>query len=97
MLAVVLFGNLLQNYIIENVAKEKVKEDWLFDNCNCTERNAIKCPTEINDYEDGYCVNTTKKTITNPMKACSKYNCSVNGTNETYELNQELQRWKKFE
>jgi hypothetical protein len=96
-LAVVLIGSLIQSFIVGNVAKEKSQGDWLSENCNCTERNYAICPADIPTYKDGYCTNPEKKTTTNPMKGCSKYNCLINGTNEIYELNQKLQRWNKVE
>ena len=49
--------------------------DWVKDNCDCIERERLFCGFEgfvLN--EDGYCYK--EKEFTNPLRGCSKYNCT---------------------
>jgi len=67
---------------------EFVDQEWLEDNCNCIERNRFECGFEGFEYrDDGFC--HKGDTFTNPVRGCSKYNC----TGEDYSYIEE--KWKK--
>ena len=59
----------------ESEKPEDIDWDWVKDNCNCIERERLFCGFEgfvLN--EDGYCYK--EKEFTNPLRGCSKYNCT---------------------
>ena len=62
-----------------NQSNQSNFEDWLHDNCNCTERNNWKCPKGYYLVpEQKLCERNDNKTYTNVLLGCSKYDC--NGT-----------------
>jgi hypothetical protein len=74
--------------ITSNAIKEQEKlHSWLIDNCNCTEKSHIICPSGY-EYKEGYCKSGEFFTLIS--KGCSKYDCS--GT--LYILNEE-EKWQK--
>ncbi len=62
---------------VENIPTE----DWLFDHCNCTERERRACANESFQYSDGFC--RYENTLTYFVSKCSKFVCQ----NRTYEWN----------
>lgn len=74
--------------IKDNNTGKVIDQEWIEDNCNCIERNKSACGFEGFEYrDDGFC--HKGETFTNPMKKCSKYNC----TGENYSYLEE--EWKK--
>ncbi|MBI2043725.1 hypothetical protein HYT25_05030 [Candidatus Pacearchaeota archaeon] len=86
-------GNLTANAIKEQQEQEYY-ENWLPENCNCLEKERIKC---VDGFElvGNLCRNEAEKTFTNVLKACSKYSCEDEGT--TYIFNKENQKWESVE
>ena len=67
---------LLKKTILGNVIKDGSSEaNWAKENCNCTERNNLKCPDGY-EVRDRLCAG--EGSVTNPVLGCSKYDC--NGT-----------------
>ncbi len=61
--------------VIKQQEEQEDYQEWLTDNCNCTEWERIKCKKGFEYNEDrGYCISGKK--LTNPLLACSKYNCN---------------------
>ena len=59
-----------------NVAMENTeKYDWLVDNCECIERENLKCPDGF-ELEERVCRDKEKNTFTNVLLGCSKYDCN---------------------
>lgn len=70
-------GKSISSSIIENREKELENyEIWLSENCGCVEHGKLECREGFELGEDGLCANSQEKTFTNPLEACSKYNCS---------------------
>ena len=88
----------LMNYhgkITANVIKEQQEqnylEDWLPENCDCLEKERIKCSDGF-ELIGNICKNKAEETFTNVLKACSKYDCQAEGT--IYIFNQENKKWE---
>ncbi len=76
LLAVLILGFFITKTITTNAVKENnAKFDWLKDNCNCIERDNLKCP-------EGFVLEPDAKLckkgidITNVLLGCSKYDCN---------------------
>lgn len=82
-------GDSISSRIIENKEKEQENYNiWLSENCKCLEHERLKCREGYELGEDGMCVNSEEKTFTNPLEACSRYECSdgiVFWNNETWQ------------
>jgi len=57
-----------------NVVKDNSeKSDWLNENCDCIERNNLRCPEGY--YVDGNLCRSENNTVTYPILGCSAYDC----------------------
>lgn len=74
---------LTANAIKEQLAQEK----WFLDNCDCMERERLKCPEGFT-LEGRLCKAEGK--YTNVLLACSKYDCS----GEIHLFNLEEEKWE---
>ena len=93
-LAVAIFGLVhYQGKITANAIKiqeeQKFLNEWLPENCKCLEKNATRCSDGF-ELVGNLCKNEAKKTFTNVLKACSKYDCS----GIVYNLNNETGIWE---
>lgn len=72
------------------VKGDDAKTGWLVDNCNCTERNNLKCPEGfVLESDIRLCRN--KSEVTNVLLGCSKYDCNeeiYSWINEKWQKNQ---------
>ncbi|MEK6898067.1 MAG: hypothetical protein AABX28_01780 [Nanoarchaeota archaeon] len=59
---------------IKEQKEQEVYAEWLIDNCDCIEKDKIKCSDGFK-LEGNLCRNETLKVFTNVLKACSKYEC----------------------
>lgn len=79
----------IKNTIKTNLIREQeVYQGWLSDNCECLERERLKCRFEGFELKGDLCVNEKEKLYTSVVEACSKYNCSneiVSWNNKTWE------------
>ena|SRR3989344_4101671 len=82
-------GNITANAIKEQQEQEYY-ESWLPENCDCLEKERIKCSDGF-ELVGNLCRNETEKTFTNVLKACSKYDCKDEGT--VYTFNLESNKW----
>ena len=79
LVAVVAFGIFSEKVLIGKVVEEtnvdKVYEkDYIRENCECVERNIFVCGFEGFEYGGEFC--EKGKEITNPIRKCSKFDCS---------------------
>jgi len=90
-LAVLAMGLFIHKTITTNAIKENPDlEEWLYDNCNCTERNNWKCfEGFVLEPELKLCRNGTE--YSHVILGCSKYECD----GEIYTLTDG--KWKKEE
>ena len=52
------------------------KSDWLVENCECIERENLRCNSGFKlNKEDRICVRENDGSITNVVLGCSKYEC----------------------
>ncbi|MFH1325217.1 MAG: hypothetical protein ABIH49_00405 [archaeon] len=80
------------NVIKQQEEEQKYFEDWLPENCNCVERNRLKCSLGFElDKERELCVNKIEKTFTNVLLGCSVYSCGEGN----YTFNLEKEKWEK--
>jgi len=90
----VIVVNVRNKIITTNAIKEqerqKAYEDWLVDNCECLEKERIKCKEGF-ELINGVCKNKTRKVFTNVLEACSKYYCD----GEIHVFNLEEGKWEK--
>lgn len=77
----------VRKVLIENAIKKQVAyEEWLYENCQCMEKERIKCPEGF-ELKGRICKAEGK--WTNVLLACSKYNC----TEEIKLWNNETEKW----
>jgi len=75
---------------IKEQEKQKTLESYFPDSCKCLERDKLAC-------QDGFvlnkdiCVDNVRKTFTNVLKECSKYQCP----NGNYTFDTKTQMWSK--
>lgn len=91
---VILVVTNVENVLTANAIKEQREqeayEDKLVDNCDCIERERLKC-------SEGFELNIEKRrcerdeVFTNVLLKCSKYNCSEG----THEFNFDTEKWQK--
>ncbi len=74
---------------IEEQQLQEYYDDWLPENCDCIEKERIKCSDGF-ELVGSLCRNEAENTFTNVLKGCSKYECSEGN----YILNQENQKWE---
>ena len=79
----------LEKELTANAIKEQeVQEEWFVDNCECIERERLKC-REGFELVGRIC--KSEGAWTNVLLGCSKYNCSE----EIHEFNLEKEKWEK--
>ena len=79
----------VKKVMVANTIKEQiVYEEWLVDNCDCFERERLKC-SEGFELVGRIC--KAKGTYTNVLLGCSKYNCS----GEIHLFNLEEEKWQR--
>lgn len=77
---------------IEEKQQQEYYESWLPENCDCVEKERMKCSSGF-ELVENLCKNKAENTFTTVLKGCSKYKCS----DGDYIFNQENQRWEKSE
>lgn len=65
--------NIEQEITANAIKKQEHYQDWLYDNCNCTAYERLKC-NEPFELEGEHC--RYKNKITFAIEACSQFDCS---------------------